>query len=202
MKAGIVLTVSLCIVSLHSSVSFVVSTKRTDQPSASLFAKLANDDDSASSDRWSSTHFRYAVQKALVGITVAAGVWGAPSLPAMAQDPNEIVSCLFQKCSQSLGKCVLNPKCLANVVCLNTCGEDINCQIKCGDLFENEVVGEFNKCVVSDMACIQQKADDGSYPIPTNVVPKFDTSFFNGRLYITAGMYDVYVDIQFSAGRA
>jgi violaxanthin de-epoxidase len=113
---------------------------------------------------------------------------------------SQIVSCLFQKCVAPLGQCILNPKCLANVVCINTCNgrdDEIGCQIKCGDQFDNEVVGTFNKCAVSDMSCVSQKADDGSYPVPNSniVVPSFDTKFFNGRLFITAGqnkLFDVF----------
>ena len=70
-----------------------------------------------------------------------------PAGAAAANPSTEIVSCLFQKCSLQLGKCILNPKCLANVVCINTCTgrpDEIGCQIQCGDYFENEVVGEFN----------------------------------------------------------
>ena len=76
-----------------------------------------------------------------------SGPWLSPSPAWASTDPSQIVGCLFQKCSVQLGKCILNPKCLANVVCINTCTgrpDEIGCQIKCGDIFENEVVGEFN----------------------------------------------------------
>jgi len=123
-----------------------------------------------------------------------------PAVAQAATDSTAIVSCLFQKCGVSLGKCVLNPKCLANVICINTCTgrpDEIECQIQCGDIFENEVVGEFNKCAITDMSCVPQKSDDGNYPVPSEdkVVPKFDTKFFDGRLYITAGqnpLFDIF----------
>jgi VDE lipocalin domain len=113
-----------------------------------------------------------------------------------AADPTEIVGCLFQKCPVPLAKCVLNPKCLLNVVCINTCTgrpDEIDCQIECGNYFENSVVGEFNKCVVSDMSCVPQQPDNGRYPVPTAdvTVPKFNTNFFDGKLYITAGTFVV-----------
>ena len=119
---------------------------------------------------------------------------------ANAADGAAIAGCLFKKCPNQLAKCVLNPKCLANVICINTCNnspDETGCQIKCGDIFENDVVGEFNKCAVSDMTCVPQKQDDGSYPVPSNekLVQKFDTSLFNGRWYITAGqnkLFDVF----------
>lgn len=121
----------------------------------------------------------------------------ASPVPAMATDSAAIVSCLFSKCQLPLAKCIANPKCLANVVCINTCNgrdDEIECQIKCGDLFENEVVGEFNKCVVSEAACVPQKPDTGAYPEPqkSQLVPKFDTKLWNGRWYISAGQNELF----------
>ena len=93
----------------------------------------------------------------LLGLAIFVGGVTGPALtlspsPAWAAtDPSQIVGCLFQKCSVQLGKCILNPKCLANVVCINTCTgrpDEIGCQIKCGDIFENEVVGEFNSTLL------------------------------------------------------
>ena len=119
---------------------------------------------------------------------------------ANAADGAAIASCLFKKCPSQLAQCIVNPKCLANVICINTCNnspDETGCQIKCGDIFENEVVGDFNKCAVSDMTCVPQKQDDGSYPVPKPelLVDKFDTSLFNGRWYITAGqnkLFDIF----------
>jgi len=47
------------------------------------------------------------------------------------------------------------------------------------------------------MSCVPQQPDDGRYPVPTpdQVVPKFDTKFFNGKLYISAGqnpLFDIF----------
>lgn len=136
-----------------------------------------------------------AVSALALGLTFTS--LSASPLPAMATDSGAIVSCLFSKCQLPLAKCIANPKCLANVVCINTCNgrdDEIECQIKCGDLFENEVVGEFNKCVVSDMACVPQKPDDGLYPVPAPeaLVPKFDTKLWNGKWYITSGQNELF----------
>jgi violaxanthin de-epoxidase len=136
-----------------------------------------------------------ALTTALIGLALfttvlpSTAAWAAPDSSSKSTD---IVGCLFQKCSASLAKCVANPKCLANVVCINTCTgrpDEIDCQIKCGDLFENSVVGEFNKCVVSDMSCVPQQPDSGAYPVPAKdqVVSDFKTKLFNGRWYISAG---------------
>lgn len=119
---------------------------------------------------------------------------------ANAADGAAIGLCLFKKCQLPLAKCILNPNCLANVVCINTCNgkeDEVGCQIECGNTFENDVVGEFNKCAVSDMTCVPQKPDDNSYPVPSKeqLVQSFDTKLWNGRWYITAGqnkLFDIF----------
>jgi len=145
-----------------------------------------------------------SIQSTLLALTVALSSWSMSAfpqsmspLPASATDPGAIVSCLFKKCPVQLGECILNPKCLLNVACINTCNgreDETGCQIQCGNLFENDVVGDFNKCAVSDMECVPRKEDDGSYPVPSadKVVPKFDTAFFTGRWYITAGQNPLF----------
>lgn len=123
---------------------------------------------------------------------IVTGNMDSSMIANAATDPSKIVGCLFQKCSVQLGKCIASPLCLANVVCINTCNnrpDEIECQIKCGDIFDNPAIAEFNKCAVSDMSCVPQQQDDGMYPVPSKdvTVPKFNTNFFNGRLYISAG---------------
>ena len=57
----------------------------------------------------------------------------------------------------------MDEQCLANVICLNTCNDrkdEAECQIKCGDTFENDVVGVFNNCAVSQKKCVPQKQDE------------------------------------------
>ena len=76
---------------------------------------------------------------------------------ANAADGAAIGKCLLKKCPGYLAKCISNPNCLANVICINTCNgkeDESGCQIECGNTFENDVVGEFNKCAVSDMDCV------------------------------------------------
>lgn len=119
------------------------------------------------------------------------------SSTALAADTVKVGKCLLQSCQKELAQCILNPKCFANVICLNTCNgrkDEPACQIKCGDLFENEVVGVFNACAVSQKKCVPQKQDEGLYPIPAkeSLVKKFDTSIWNGRWYITAGLNKVF----------
>mmetsp|Transcript_12136 Transcript_12136/g.13912 ORF Transcript_12136/g.13912 Transcript_12136/m.13912 type:complete len:439 (-) Transcript_12136:65-1381(-) len=158
---------------------------------------------SASSNNGVNNFFQSLKQTAAVSalaLGLSVGALGASPLPAVASDSKAIVGCLFTKCQVPLLKCIANPKCLANVACINTCNgkeDEIGCQIKCGDLFENAVVGEFNKCAVSDMTCVPQQKDEGLYPEPTpgTLVPKFDTKLWNGKWYITAGqnpLFDIF----------
>jgi violaxanthin de-epoxidase len=111
----------------------------------------------------------------------------------VAADTVAVGACLLRSCKKELAQCVLNPKCLANVVCLNLCNgrpDEAECQIKCGDLFENDVVGTFNACAVSQKKCVPQKANEGLYPPPSpqSTVKAFDTAMMQGRWYITAGL--------------
>mmetsp|Transcript_16331 Transcript_16331/g.23147 ORF Transcript_16331/g.23147 Transcript_16331/m.23147 type:complete len:477 (-) Transcript_16331:86-1516(-) len=145
----------------------------------------------------------------LLAVTLSFSAFTAPfpngevisTVPsAQAADGAAIGLCLLKKCRLPLAKCITNPNCLANVICINTCNgkeDEEGCQVECGNTFENDVVGEFNKCAVSDMSCVPQKQDDGSYPVPANdvLVQKFDTKLWNGRWYITAGqnkLFDIF----------
>lgn len=134
-----------------------------------------------------------------VSLTSPFSTSDAPSTvpAAYATDGAAIGLCLLNKCRLPLAKCILNPNCLANVICINTCNgkpDESGCQIECGNVFENNVVGEFNKCAVSDMTCVPQKADDGSYPVPAKevLVQSFDTKLWNGRWYISAGQNKLF----------
>jgi len=136
---------------------------------------------------------------ALLALTLSFNAMQTPlsSMPAQAADSEKILGCLLKSCKLPLAKCIVNPNCLANVICINTCNgkaDETGCQIQCGDQFENTVVGEFNACAVSNMNCVPQKPDDGSYPVPAadKLVKKFDTSLWNGRWYITAGQNDLF----------
>lgn len=116
---------------------------------------------------------------------------------SFAADTAAVGKCLLTNCQKELAQCILNPKCLANVICLNTCNgraDEAQCQIKCGDTFENEIVGTFNNCAVSQKKCVPQKQDENEYPLPAaeSMVTKFDTSKVNGRWYITAGLNKLF----------
>lgn len=136
---------------------------------------------------------------ASMGILSTSMTFVAPQ-PTFAADTVKVGKCLLQSCQKELAQCILNPKCLANVICLNTCNDrkdEAECQIKCGDLFENDVVGVFNSCAVSQKRCVPQKQDEGLWPLPApeSMVKSFDTSIWNGRngqWYISAGLNKIF----------
>ena len=139
-----------------------------------------------------------ALALALSFSAISAPFGDVATVPAaQAADGAAIGTCLLKKCRLPLAKCILNPNCLANVICINSCNgkeDEGGCQIECGNIFENDVVGEFNKCAVSDMTCVPQKPDDGSYPVPPKekLVQSFDTKLWNGKWYITAGQNKLF----------
>eukprot|EP01035_Chromulina_nebulosa_P020067 gene20067-26054_t len=122
--------------------------------------------------------------------------------PTIAADTAKVGLCLLQSCQKELAQCILNPKCLANVICLNTCNgkslaDEAACQVGCGDLFENDVVGVFNTCAVTQKKCVPRKYTPELYPLPSSnsVVKSFNTDIWNGRWYISAGLnkaFDIF----------
>ncbi|XP_038986927.1 violaxanthin de-epoxidase, chloroplastic isoform X1 [Phoenix dactylifera] len=112
---------------------------------------------------------------------------------ADAVDSLKTCTCLLKECRVELAKCIANPSCAANIACLQTCNDrpdETECQIKCGDLFENNVVDEFNECAVSRKKCVPRKSDVGEFPVPdpSALVKSFNISDFSGKWYITSGL--------------
>ncbi|KAJ6824398.1 violaxanthin de-epoxidase, chloroplastic isoform X1 [Iris pallida] len=112
---------------------------------------------------------------------------------ADAVDALKTCACLLKECRVELAKCIGNPSCAANIACLQTCNnrpDETECQIKCGDLFENSVVDEFNECAVSRKKCVPRKSDIGEFPVPdpSNLIKSFNISDFSGKWYITSGL--------------
>ncbi|KAI8535850.1 hypothetical protein RHMOL_Rhmol10G0206700 [Rhododendron molle] len=112
---------------------------------------------------------------------------------ADAVDALKTCSCLLKECRLELAKCIANPSCAANVACLQTCNnrpDETECQIRCGDLFENNVVDEFNECAVSRKKCVPRKSDVGEFPVPdpNTTVGNFNIKDFSGTWFITSGL--------------
>ncbi|XP_021772752.1 violaxanthin de-epoxidase, chloroplastic [Chenopodium quinoa] len=113
--------------------------------------------------------------------------------PAQAVDALKTCTCLLKECRVELAKCIANPSCAANVACLQTCNnrpDETECQIKCGDLFENKVVDEFNECAVSRKKCVPRKSDVGEFPVPdpSVLVKSFNIADFDGKWFISSGL--------------
>ncbi|KAF7825954.1 violaxanthin de-epoxidase, chloroplastic isoform X1 [Senna tora] len=112
---------------------------------------------------------------------------------AHAVDALKTCACLLKECRIELAKCISNPSCAANIACLQTCNnrpDETECQIKCGDLFENNVVDEFNECAVSRKKCVPRKSDVGDFPVPNPdvLVHSFNIADFSGKWFITSGL--------------
>jgi violaxanthin de-epoxidase len=67
-------------------------------------------------------------------------------------------------------------------------------QIRCGDLYADAVVKEFNTCAVTTKKCVPQRANEGQYPEPPvgALVSEFNTADFTGRWYISAGLNKLF----------
>jgi hypothetical protein len=73
-----------------------------------------------------------------VAAAAAALVCAPMAIPpgaALAADSVKIGTCLLQKCQVELAKCLGDPKCFQNIVCLNTCNglspeDEAACQIR------------------------------------------------------------------------
>ncbi|GAB4855810.1 Violaxanthin de-epoxidase, chloroplastic [Ancistrocladus abbreviatus] len=134
-------------------------------------------------------HLKLQVIKVMVAVASTFLVMSS----AQAADALKTCTCLLRECRLELAKCIANPSCAANIACLQTCNDrpdETECQIKCGDLFENNVVDEFNDCAVSQKKCVPQKSDVGDFPVPDPgvLVKKFNLSDFSGKWFISSGL--------------
>lgn len=137
----------------------------------------------------------------VLAAAVSVAVLSTPVSPAVAvTDGAAIGKCLLANCQIPLAKCITNPTCLGNLLCIQTCTnrpDEADCQIKCGDEFSNDVVGDFTKCAVTDKKCVPQRPDDGTWPVPKDeaLVEKFSTEALEGDWYISAGLnkaFDIF----------
>jgi violaxanthin de-epoxidase len=70
-------------------------------------------------------------------------------------------------------------------------------QIRCGDLYNDEAIGAFNTCAVTQKKCVPQIPDRGDIVLPTGdaLVPEFNVDDFQGRWYISSGLnkdFDIF----------
>eukprot|EP00879_Flechtneria_rotunda_P023771 GHRR01025168.1.p1 GENE.GHRR01025168.1~~GHRR01025168.1.p1 ORF type:complete len:349 (+),score=86.61 GHRR01025168.1:2588-3634(+) len=165
-------------------------------------APVAHMDDAQQQDIMDN-HFesikRGCMTLAAVGTLLAAPAVITPG-GAFAADTVKVGSCLLQKCQLQLARCLGDPQCLQNIICLQTCNtaeDEAACQIRCGDLYGDKAVDTFNACAVSDQKCVPQRQDEGLYPVPPDCALDngFDLNNFQGRWFITAGqnpLFDIF----------
>jgi hypothetical protein len=118
--------------------------------------------------------------------------FGIPGLAQLtlardADGSKQIVGCLLQKFFTSFAKCITNPKCVTNVLCIHACknaADKTSCQIKCVDFFFKSKLCE-NSTSVPSATCPVFLKNRTTDPIPFH--PK--TSLFHGRWYILTGQY-------------
>jgi len=145
---------------------------------------------------------RSAIKTAAAGLLGATALFGSSA--SQAADNAKIATCLITKMPGTLARCITDPVCLSNVGCIQTCvgkPDEGDCQVRCGDEFSNDVVGEFTRVAVSETKCVPQRPDDNSWPVPATsaLVEEFNTSDVEGNWYITAGLnpsFDTF-DCQF-----
>ena len=106
--------------------------------------------------------------------------------PTFAADGAAIGKCLLKSCQVELARCVTDPLCAKNLICIQGCNgrpDEQACQIRCGDLNDNSVIGNFNRCAVTQKQCVPQREDDGSYPIPTEGLCFFSLIIIDSRYW-------------------
>lgn len=121
------------------------------------------------------------------------------SLPpsVFAVDNGQVGTCVLRNCQGALAQCLADATCVENLVCLQACNgrpDETECQIKCGDRYQDKAIDVFNTCAVSEKKCVPQKVDEGLYPVPPDCAldTKFDLSKFQGRWYISAGLNQLF----------
>jgi violaxanthin de-epoxidase len=115
----------------------------------------------------------------------------------IAADNAQVGTCVLQNCQGALAQCLGDLTCVENLVCLQACNgrpDETECQIRCGDRYQDKAIDVFNTCAVSEKKCVPQKVDEGVYPVPSDCAldKKFDLSKFQGRWYISAGLNTLF----------
>lgn len=110
--------------------------------------------------------WKHRFQSASLAALAACTLIASPVVvsPALATDAAQVGTCVLQNCQAALAGCLADAKCLENLVCLQTCNgrpDETECQIRCGDLYQDKAVDVFNTCAVSEKKCVPQRVDEG-----------------------------------------
>ena len=131
-------------------------------------------------------------------LAVALAPPAGPAGPAAAADFSKVGVCLLQRCQLELAGCLADPTCAGSLLCLQTCQgkpDEADCQVKCGDQFNDAAVQRFNSCAVTNGKCVPKREDgDSVYPVPAprDLVRDFPVDRFVGDWWITAGQNDLF----------
>lgn len=150
----------------------------------------------------------FAAQGSGLGVGLGSDAEAASMVEQVAQIQDEnaaaaqakstaVVECLFSQCRGELFGCLADAVCAANLVCLSTCTgkpDEIDCQVRCGDLFQTSAIDKFNDCAISRGKCVPQRADENLYPVPApeSLVSEFDMGKFTGPWFISLGQNDLF----------
>ena len=122
----------------------------------------------------------------------------APALGAGAADVGKVGVCLLQQCQLELAGCLADPTCAGSLLCLQTCQgrpDEADCEVKCGDQFNDAAVQRFNSCAVTRGKCVPKREDGETIyqvPDPKLLAPGFPVDRFVGDWWITAGQNELF----------
>eukprot|EP00891_Asterochloris_glomerata_P009375 jgi/Astpho2/9375/Aster-01644 len=119
---------------------------------------------------------RLAAGSAAMGLLASAVLLAGPG---RAADIVKTGTCLLGNCQLQLAECIADVQCFESLLCLQGCNgraDETDCQIRCGDLYNDQAIQTFNACAVSDKKCVPQRVDQK----------------FKGRWYITAGLNPLF----------
>lgn len=137
-----------------------------------------------------------AINLALVQANVAAVVEAHNTL---GTNPG---ACVVEHCALQLAECEADRVCRTWSACTQGCGDDLTCQIRCGDLYKPtdataDKIVAFSECVISEHQCVPQVKQQCPLPHSLPTLQPFDLQSMvsgenNGSWYITRGWNELF----------
>ncbi|CAM9804643.1 unnamed protein product [Phaeothamnion confervicola] len=104
-------------------------------------------------------------------------------------------ACIASKCGGAVVAAARDQRALHELTCLSSCGiDDIACQMRCGDMYEQDVLRNFHVCAIAEHHCVPQRRDIGRHmlPDPAALPATFEPERFSGEWFITHGLNGVF----------